>query len=57
MEAKSKDKSPEDTAMSAATRLLANQNDKPKSDRLNSNKVVEIINEDFKITLNYSIVR
>ena len=57
MEAKSKDKSPEDTEMSAATRLLANQNDKPKSDRLNSNKVVEIINEDFKRTLNYSIVR
>ena len=57
MEEKSNENSLKDTMMSDATRLLANQNDKPKSDRLNYNKIVEIINEDFRINLNYSIVR
>jgi hypothetical protein len=57
MEAKAKENSLEDTAMSAATWLLATQKDKPKSERLDSTKVVQKINEEFKSTLNSSTVR
>ena len=43
--------------MSAAPRLLVAQKDKPESERLRSTKVVEILNEEFKSTLNSSTVR
>jgi hypothetical protein len=43
--------------MSAATRLLAAQQEKPKSERLNSRQVVEIINQELKSTLNHMTVR
>jgi hypothetical protein len=45
------------TAMSATTRLLAAQKDKPKSERLDSTKVVDIIIEGFKSTLDYLTIR
>jgi hypothetical protein len=58
MEAKAKENALENMAMlSAATRLLAAQKDKPKSERLHSTKVVDIINEEFKSTLNSLTVR
>jgi hypothetical protein len=52
MEAKAKENSLQNSAMSPATRLLAAQKDKPKSERLDSTKVVDIINEEIKSTLN-----
>ena len=55
-EAKAKDKSLEATAISAATRLLDYQKDKLKRERLNSFKVVDIINEEFKRNLRSSTV-
>ena len=55
-EAKAKDKSLEATAISAATRLLDYQKDKLKRERLNSFKVVDIINEEFKRNLRPSTV-
>ena len=57
MEEKSKEKSLKDTAMSYDTWLLLNQKDKPKSECLNYFKVVDIINEYFRSTLNPSTVR
>ena len=57
MEAQAKGNSREDTAMSAATRLLADQKDKPKSERLDSTMVAGIINAEFKSTLNCSTIR
>jgi hypothetical protein len=57
MESKAKENSLKNMAMSAATRLLAAQKEKPKSERLNSTKVVETINQEFKSTLNHTTVR
>jgi hypothetical protein len=52
MESKAKEKSLKNKAMSAATRLLAAQKEKPKSERLDSTKVVKTINQELKSTLN-----
>ena len=57
MEPKAKLNSLENTVMSAATRLLAAQKNKPKSERRDSTKIVEIINDEFKSTLNCLTVR
>jgi hypothetical protein len=57
MESKAKLNSLENMAMSAATRPLAAQKEKRKSERLDSTKVVEIINQEFKSTLNHTAVQ
>jgi hypothetical protein len=57
MESKAKENSLENMDMSTATRLLAAHKEKPKSERLDSTKVVEIINQEFKSTLNHTTVR
>jgi hypothetical protein len=44
MESKAKENSLDNMAMSAATRLLAAQNEKPKSERLDPTKVIKTIN-------------
>jgi hypothetical protein len=57
MESKAKENSLENTAMSAATWLLAAQKEKPKSEHLDLKKIFEIINQELKSTLNPSTVR
>ena len=43
--------------MSAAIQIMVAQKDKPESERLDSTKVVDIFNEDFRSTFKYLTVR